>query len=312
MKYVTGVAHTNMTTQRSALLLAGVTLGLLVLLLLLAASAVYAQTPSSAVRVIVLVPTNIRSGAGITNSVVMQADAGAVYDVVDETQNCAWLQITADSPDRAAIGWISGHPAYVDLQGDCAAVAATPPAGAVALPTPTPSTTGAQLFVTVLFDGTPIRAGAGAGSVAISRAAIGEVLRAVGQVGNCTWIQVVTAAGEHGWISGNPAYVAIDQPCASLPQILPTPTPRPTATPKVVAQGCATIINQLGFSVRVDLQRNDGWHDAIALAANARRFYCVNPGRYTITLTSPTRSDSFSLPLVVRGGENYNIPLRLP
>ncbi len=175
----------------------------------------------------------------------------------------------------------------------------------VIIPTPVPVPR-----VTVLLENTNIRAGDATSYRVVRTASAGQTFEVAGQSANCTWLQVVESGSVIGWISGNPAYVAIDQPCVSLPQILPTP--RPAATLQVVAQGCATIINQFGSSVRVDLQRNNGWRDAITLAANARRFYCVNPGRYTITITSPMRSDSFSLPLVVRGGENYDIPLRLP
>ena len=86
----------------------------------------------------------------------------------------------------------------------------------VIIPTPVPVPR-----VTVLLENTNIRAGDATRYRVVRPASAGQTFEVAGQSANCTWLQVVESGSVIGWISGNPAYVAIDQPCVSLPQILP-------------------------------------------------------------------------------------------
>ena len=86
----------------------------------------------------------------------------------------------------------------------------------VIIPTPVPVPR-----VTVLLENTNIRAGDATSYRVVRTASAGQTFEVAGQSANCTWLQVVESGSVIGWISGNPAYVAIDQPCVSLPQILP-------------------------------------------------------------------------------------------
>jgi len=369
---------------------------------LITANLTHAQSlPGDNPHLFVNIDVNLRSGPRMTDAVVGRAVAGDEYLVLDWTPECAWLQIaTADDPQRVAIGWITGHPAYVVLSVACAELD-TPPAPAV-FPTPTVVSTAAvvattQLTVIVQIDGVAIRSGPGAhhpvlhtvnadvqlqadgqidgckwlhindaegqggwisGNFAYSQlmgecaelpslapptptpiplprvsvvlddvniradtstrarvlrtAARDETFVVSGQSNDCAWLRIEIDGGAVGWISGNPAYTLLDQPCTALAVVAATPTPRPTATDAARRQGCATVTNYLGFSVRIDIVRNDGWQTNFTLAPNASRAYCVDAGVYTATLSAPSRSDRFSVPLFVNGGENYNIPLRMP
>lgn len=349
----------------------------------------------------VLVDVNLRAGPGMTNAVVGRANAGDEYLVLDQAQACGWLQIAArDDPQQAPLGWISGHPAYVELSAPCAAIGATPTPPLLPTPTADVATTvsNAAVDVTVLIDGAPIRSAPTSAGEIVRAAAAGETLRAVGQVRDCKWLRVVALDGVAGWLSGNPAYsqlagtcadlpslepptptptpapqlivliadvnirdaastqarvlrtaaldetfavtgqtnnctwfqialddaggvgwisgnkayTQVDQPCAALAVVAATPTPRPTAASARTAQGCATVTNLLGFTVRIDIRRSDGWQTSFSLAPNASRYACVEAGTYTATLSSPSRTDRLSVPLFVRGGENYTIPLQMP
>lgn len=379
------------------LILSRVTL-LIVASVIAPAALTYAQDlPADRPHISVHIDVNLRAGPGITDSVVGRAVAGDEYLVLDQEEECAWLQIAAlDDPQQTAIGWITGHPAYVALSVACAELDTTPTPASFPTPTP-PEHVTRLLEVIVQIDGVAIRSGPGANHPTLRTAAAGEQLQADGQIGDCKWLHVHadteqdgwisgnaaysqlagkcadlpslepptptpvpaphvsvvlddvniraeastrarvlrTAAhnetfvvtgqtgdcawlriavdgGAVGWISGNPAYTALDRPCATLAIVAATPTPRPIATTAPRRQGCATVTNYLGFTVRIDIVRSDGWQTSFTLAPNANRYSCVDAGVYTATLSAPSRSDRFSVPLFVNGGENYDIPLRMP
>jgi uncharacterized protein YgiM (DUF1202 family) len=383
------------------LILSRVTL-LIVASVIAPAALTYAQDlPADRPHINVHIDVNLRAGPGITDSVVGRAVAGDEYLVLDQEEECAWLQIAAlDDTQQAAIGWITGHPAYVSLSVTCADLDATP--APVLFPTTTaasqePARASTLLAVVVQIDGVAIRSGPSASHPTLRTVAAGEQLQTDGQIGDCKWLHVHTDTeqdgwisgniaysrlvgecadlpslepptptpvpapyvsvvlddvniraeastrarvlrtaardetfvvtgqtsdcawlriavdgGAVGWISGNPAYTALDQPCATLAIVAATPTPRPTAATAPRRQGCATVTNYLGFTVRIDIVRSDGWQTSFTLAPNANHDYCVDAGVYTATLSAPSRSDRFSVPLYVNGGENYNIPLRMP
>ena len=165
----------------------------------------------------------------------------------------------------------------------------------------------------MLLDNVNIRAEASTRTRVLRKAARNETFVVTGQTDQCIWLQIELGDdGAVGWISGNPAYTTLDQPCSALASVAPTATPRPTTVATPRRQGCATITNHLGFTVRIDIVRNSNWQDNFTLAPEASRYYCVDPGVYTATLSATTRRDRFSVPLFVNGGENYLIPLRMP
>jgi len=263
-------------------------------------------TPVTAVEVdasvsVLIDGAALRAAPSVVAGIVRTTAAGETFDVVGQVGECKWLHvIDADGAE----GWISGNPAYSQMSNKCDAIASEEP------PTPTPAPVP---HLTVLLDDVNIRAAASTRADILRTATLDEVFVVTGQTNNCTWYQIaLDAPGEVGWISGNQAYTQVDQACATLVAIAPTPTPRPTATVSRAAQGCATVTNQLGFTVRIDIERGDGWQTSFSLAPGASRYACVEPGTYTATLSSPARSDRFSAPLFVRGGENYNIPLQMP
>jgi len=44
-----------------------------------------------------------------------------------------------------------------------------------------------------------------------------DELDVIGQYDNCAWLQVKTAQGKEGWVSGDPQYVTLNVGCGSIP-----------------------------------------------------------------------------------------------
>lgn len=242
----------------------------------------------------------VRSGPGSTYEAVRMTSAGEQMYAVGQVERCRWLQVRDES---GTLGWISGNPVYTQLESDCSVLASLEP------PTPTPIPVPR---VTILIDTVNIRASASVQSRILGTVSADESYEILGQLNECSWLRVRIGEGETGWISGNEAYTTISQPCSTLPKIDPTPVPTPTATPRSVARGCATVTNELGFAVDIDIRGTGGLQEQFSLARNETATYCLPVGLYTATLTSQARSDRFSVPLFVQGGENFIIPLRLP
>lgn len=242
----------------------------------------------------------IRSGPGSTYDVVRMTSAGETMYAVGQVERCRWLQVRDES---GALGWISGSPVYTQLEGDCSILSSLEP------PTPTPIPVPR---VTILIDTVNIRASASVQSRTLGTVSADESYEILGQLNECSWLRVRISESETGWITGNEAYTAISQPCSTLLRIDPTPVPTSTATPRSVARGCATVTNELGFEVTIDIRGTGGLQEQFSLARNETITYCLPVGMYTATLTSQARSDRFSVPLFVQGGENFVIPLRLP
>lgn len=227
-----------------------------------------AVTPAQQLTVIVQIDgVAIRSGPSVTRPILRTAVAGERLQVDGQIDACKWLHI---HDDAAPDGWISGNFAYSQLLGECADLPGLDP------PTPTPIPVP---HVSVVLADVNIRAEASTRASVLRTAARDETFVVTGQTGDCAWLRILLDGGAVGWISGNPAYTTLDQPCAALTSVAATPTPQSTAATATRRQGCATVTNYLGFTVRIDIVRS---------------------------------SDRFFMPLFVNGGENYDIPLRMP
>jgi uncharacterized protein YgiM (DUF1202 family) len=178
----------------------------------------------------------------------------------------------------------------------------------VALPAQARPAAQAAPTATVLVDRLNVRSGPGTTYKVVGGANNGEKLTVVGQSGQCAWLKVSKGGKELGWVSGSNAFVKLSTSCAKIPVATVPSAPATGAA----GQGCATVVNQLGFDVKIDVKRSDGWKDSFTVAKGAERQYCVNPGSYTATLSSSARPGAMSFPLTVKGGENYRIPLALP
>jgi S1-C subfamily serine protease len=84
-----------------------------------------------------------------------------------------------------------------------------------------------QPEATVIIPSLRIRSGPGTDYESQGAVQKGETLPVVGQAYDCQWLQIETAEGDVGWMSGAPEYVTLSQPCESIPQAEIPPLPKP-------------------------------------------------------------------------------------
>lgn len=101
---------------------------------------------ATATRVIavanVLVPTlNMRSGPGTNFPIITRSQAGDIFPIVSQVEDCAWLQVVLENGEQV---WISGSAAFTQMNVACTQVPVLPATLAADLsrPTPTPRNAG--------------------------------------------------------------------------------------------------------------------------------------------------------------------------
>ena len=161
--------------------------------------------------------------------------------------------------------------------------------------------------VTILADRLNVRSGPGTTYAVVGGALSGEKYSVVGQNGGCAWLQIAKGGKTWGWVSGSKSFVKLSGACSAIPAA-------GAAAPAAgsAKQGCALLISQLKFEVKLSVKRGDGWQSAWTIPAGGQVKACVDPGSYTATFTAAGQTGSMALPLVVKGGEYYEIPLSLP
>jgi N-acetylmuramoyl-L-alanine amidase len=168
---------------------------------------------------------------------------------------------------------------------------------------------------TVLADRLNVRTGPGTGYAVVATAKSGEKYTVKGQSGSCAWLQITKGAKTLGWVSGNKAYVKLSGSCGSIPAAAGTGATgsRGTAAPAAgkSTQGCALLTNELAMDVKLSVKRTDGWTGAWSIPVGGQSTVCVDPGSYTATFTAAGMPGNMAFPLTVKGGEYYEIPLRL-
>lgn len=93
----------------------------------------------------------------------------------------------------------------------------TPLPTATATPTETPTSTPILPDAQVIAPSLTVYEGPSSAYAILGNAAQSEALAVIGQVDNCLWIQVQTAAGQTGWVSGQASKVQLNRSCADIP-----------------------------------------------------------------------------------------------
>lgn len=156
----------------------------------------------------------------------------------------------------------------------------------------------------------------------------GDQLKVVGQVNDCTWLQVDLPNGKTGWISGNSRYTRLTAQCQDIPEATPPPLPTPSPTTPPAnsgsgsgasqgdvqgnsSQGCYLFQNQVGVEVTVTFTRQgDSWNRTFKLPKGVEQEECFDPGKYTYTLDAPPPWDSVNGELKVEAGDRYLFPIQ--
>jgi hypothetical protein len=159
-----------------------------------------------------------------------------------------------------------------------------------------------------------VRAGPGTNYSRLGAVNNGDVLAVVGQVNDCGWLQVTTADGTDGWVSGGQQYVQLNGDCASIPEAEAPPPPRSSSsgnsgntgnTGATGGQGCVTFRNNLGVELNITFTRpSDRWNKTFKVAGHGQQRECFDPGKYTITVDAPPPWNSFNDEITLAAGDN--------
>lgn len=165
-----------------------------------------------------------------------------------------------------------------------------------------------------------VRNGPGTNYGIVTQVRQGAELPVVGQVENCAWLQVLTDAGDEGWVSGNARFTALaGGVCGDVPRVTAPAAPPPSsgsggssgATGGNARQGCYLFQNQLGAEITITVTRQgDGWNRTFKVGRGVEQQECFDPGRYTYTLDAPPPWGSSNGELDVAAGDRYLFPIR--
>jgi serine protease Do len=163
-----------------------------------------------------------------------------------------------------------------------------------------------------------VRAGPGTNYNRIGAVNRGAILTVTGQVENCSWFQVVTPAGDAGWVSGGAQYVTLNGACSDIPQAVAPAPPRTTTSGNAgtggntggssgaSGQACITFRNNLGAELTITFTRtSDQWNKTFKVGGHRQQRECFNPGRYTLTVDAPPPWGSFNDDLTLSAGDNF-------
>jgi uncharacterized protein YraI len=167
--------------------------------------------------------------------------------------------------------------------------------------------------VTILADRLNVRSGPGTGYGVVASAKNGEKYSVTGQNGSCAWLKIASNGKALGWVSGNKAYVKLNGSCGSIPAAGASSAGTAAAPAAGKGkQGCALLTNQLKFEVKLSVKRSDGRLSSWSIPNGGQAKVCVEPGSYTATFTTSGMPGNMAFPVTVKGGEYYEIPLRMP
>lgn len=154
-----------------------------------------------------------------------------------------------------------------------------------------------------------VRSGPGTSYAVVGSAVNGEKYSVTGQNSSCAWLQIAKGGKALGWVSGNKSYTRLNGSCSSIPAAGGSSAAPAAGKSK---QGCALLINQLKFDVKLAVKRSDGWQSSWTIPVDGQSKVCVDPGSYTATFTASGMPGNMAFPLTVKGGEYYEIPLSMP
>ncbi len=172
------------------------------------------EPASSATALVATGALNVRSGPGVTYSVVTVASQGQTVQMLGRNANSSWVKIRLSNGTE---GWVN---AYSDYITPSVAVSSLPFADSPAAPEPpVPVAPGAVLS---------LRSGPGFSYPVTGSVYQGLQVTAIGRNAANTWLKVRLSDGQEGWIGAQ--YVQLSIPIGNLPLMDGTST-NPTATP---------------------------------------------------------------------------------
>ncbi len=189
---------------------------------------------SSATAVIATGALNVRSGPGVTYSVVATTYQGHTVQMLGRNANSSWVKIRLSNGTE---GWVNAASTYITPS---VAVSSLPFADSPAQPQPpVPVAPGAVLN---------LRSGPGFNYPVSGTVYQGLQVTAIGRNTANTWLKVRLSDGQEGWIGAQ--YVQLSIPIGNLPVVDGTTTPPTTGTPTPPATAYWATVNTGAANIR--------------------------------------------------------------
>lgn len=170
---------------------------------------------------------NVRSGPGVTYSVITVASQGQTVMLLGRNANSSWVKIRLGNNTE---GWVNASLLTANV-----AISSLPLADSPAAPEPpVPVAPGAVLS---------LRSGPGLNYPVTGSVYQGLQVNAIGRNADSTWLKVRLSDGQEGWIGAQ--YVQLSIPIGNLPVMDGTTTPVSTATPAPAANSATVATGAL-------------------------------------------------------------------
>ncbi len=190
---------------------------------------------------------NVRSGPGVTYSVITVASQGHTVSLLGRNANSSWAKIRLANGTE---GWVNAS-----LLTPNVSISSLPLADSPAAPEPpVPVAPGAVLS---------LRSGPGTNYPVTGSVYQGLQVTAVGRNANNTWLKVQLSDGQQGWIGAQ--YVQLSIPIGNLPVMdgttttpASTATPAPLANAATIATGMANVRSGPGIGYGIVTTASQG------------------------------------------------------
>jgi uncharacterized protein YgiM (DUF1202 family) len=203
-----------------------------------------ASAPTSSATALVSTGSlNVRTGPGVTYSVLTAASQGQTVILLGRNSNSSWAKIQLGNGTQ---GWVNAS-----LITPSVSISSLPLAESPAAPQPpVPVAPGAVLN---------LRAGPGFNYAVTGTVYQGLQVNALGRNANNTWLKVRLSDGQEGWIGAQ--YVQLTIPIGNLPVMdgsTPTSSTTPVANAATVSTGVANVRSGPGIGYGIVTVANQG------------------------------------------------------
>ncbi|MFZ1401043.1 MAG: SH3 domain-containing protein [Candidatus Promineifilaceae bacterium] len=219
---------------------------------------------------------NVRSGPGITYSVVTTVNQGAVVTLLGRNADSSWAYIQTVAAVR---GWVNASPAYItpsvaigtlDVVTGTATPTHTPTATptatgtvtATAQPTTTPTPTATATAVsgataTIATGALNVRSGPSLAYPAVAVTYQGHIVSLIGRNADSSWAKIRLSNGTEGWVNAASTYITPNVSISSLPLADSASAPTSSAT-ALVATGALNVRSGPGVTYSVITAASQG------------------------------------------------------
>lgn len=253
---------------------------------------------------------NVRSGPGITYSVVTTVNQGATVTLLGRNADSSWAYIQTAATVR---GWVNASATYITPSVAINTLPVTTPTTATSTPTATVSATAqptntpmptatavSGAAATIATGALNVRSGPSLAYPAVAVVYQGNIVSLIGRNADSTWAKIRLSNGTQGWVNAASAYITPNVSISSLPLADSTTAPTSSAT-ALVATGALNVRSGPGVTYSVLTAVSQG-QTVMLLGRNANSSWAKirlgngTEGWVNVTLITPSVAIS-SLPL---------------